>query len=139
MTLPHSIFFISTYFLSSHFHHHLHWRFAFGKDLLGVLWRCKVSPPSQHLAWTDTPTSLDPIASSHAVSIPGVPGSRSGGKTPIGGHSTGSASAMNHEQVVGLQAQLKEMSAHLEGPEKEPDFYFAKVTFSPYLLYQSVC
>lgn len=34
---------------------------------------------------------------------------------------------MHHEQVLGLQAQLKEMSAHLEGLEKERDFYFAKV------------
>ena len=31
---------------------------------------------------------------------------------PIGGHHT-SASAMNHEQVVELQAQLKEMFTHL--------------------------
>jgi len=36
---------------------------------------------------------------------------------------------VNHEQVLGLQAQLKEMSAHLEGLEKERDFYFAKVRF----------
>ena len=83
---------------------------------------------------TDTPTSLAPIASSRAVNTPGVPGSRSGGKTPIGGHRTGSASAMNHEQVAGLQAQLKEMSTHLEGLEKERDFYFAKVTLRPSLL-----
>ena len=87
---------------------------------------------------TDTPTSLAPIASSRAVNTPGVPGSRSGGKTPIGGHRTGSASAMNHEQVLGLQAQLKEMSTHLEGLEKERDFYFAKVCFCPCLLCQSV-
>lgn len=34
---------------------------------------------------------------------------------------------MQHEQVLNLQAQLKEVSSHLEGLEKERDFYFAKV------------
>lgn len=83
---------------------------------------------------TDTPATLAPIASTRATSVPGAAAGRSGGKTPIGGHRSGSASAVNHEQVLGLQAQLKEMSAHLEGLEKERDFYFAKVrahTFSP--------
>jgi hypothetical protein len=41
---------------------------------------------------------------------------------------------VNHEQVLGLQAQLKEMSAHLEGLEKERDFYFAKVILAPLFL-----
>jgi len=76
---------------------------------------------------TDTPSSLAPLATRSTVNTPGVAGARSGGKTPVGGHRTGSASAMNHEQVLGLQTQLKEMSAHLEGLEKERDFYFAKL------------
>jgi hypothetical protein len=76
---------------------------------------------------TDTPATLAPIASSRATNVPGIAAARSGGKTPVGGHRSGSASAVNHEQVLGLQAQLKEMSAHLEGLEKERDFYFAKV------------
>jgi RP/EB family microtubule-associated protein len=77
---------------------------------------------------TDTPATLAPIASTRATNVPGVTAAaRSGGKTPVGGHRSGSASAVNHEQVLGLQAQLKEMSAHLEGLEKERDFYFAKV------------
>ena len=88
---------------------------------------------------TDAPTGLAPIASSRAVNTPGVPGSRSGGKTPIGGHRAGSASAANHDQVLGLQAQLKEMSAHLEGLEKERDFYFAKVTFASFLFCMVRC
>jgi RP/EB family microtubule-associated protein len=89
---------------------------------------------------TDTPTTLAPVASSRVANIPGAPGARSGGKTPVGGHRAGSASAVNHEQVLGLQAQLKEMSAHLEGLEKERDFYFAKVSFarSPFCRSQSV-
>ena len=81
---------------------------------------------------TETPATLAPITSARSVNTPGAPAARSGGKTPVGGHRTGSASAANHEQVVGLQAQLKEMSAHLEGLEKERDFYFAKV----YLFYR---
>lgn len=76
---------------------------------------------------TETPVTLAPITSARSVNTPGAPAARSGGKTPIGGHRTGSASAANHEQVLGLQTQLKEMSAHLEGLEKERDFYFAKV------------
>ena len=40
---------------------------------------------------------------------------------------------MHHEQLLGLQAQLKEMSTHLEGLEKERDFYFAKVGLSFYV------
>ena len=76
---------------------------------------------------TDTPATLAPIPSSRATSVPGVAAARSGGKTPVSGHRSGSASAVNHEQLLGLQAQLKEMSAHLEGLEKERDFYFAKV------------
>ena len=51
-------------------------------------------------------------------------GGRSGGKTPVGGHRTGSAQP---ELVLNLQAQLREMSTHLEGLEKERDFYFSKV------------
>lgn len=76
---------------------------------------------------TETPATLAPIAGSRATNVPGAAAVRSGGKTPVGGHRSGSASAANHEQVLGLQAQLKEMSAHLEGLEKERDFYFAKV------------
>ena len=87
---------------------------------------------------TETPTSLAPLATRGTTNTPGVGGARSGGKTPVGGHRTGSASAMNHEQVLGLQTQLKEMSAHLEGLEKERDFYFAKVhlSFLSSLLFQ---
>jgi EB1-like C-terminal motif len=50
---------------------------------------------------------------------------RSGGKTPLGGHRSGSAAA--GDAVQALQTQISEMSAHLEGLEKERDFYFAKV------------
>jgi microtubule-associated protein, RP/EB family len=84
---------------------------------------------------TETPATLAPITSARSVNTPGAPVGRSGGKTPVSGHRTGSASAVNHEQVLGLQAQLKEMSTHLEGLEKERDFYFAKVVFYPASFY----
>jgi len=81
---------------------------------------------------TDTPATLAPLAA-RATATPGAGGGRSGGKTPISGHRAGSATAVHHEQVLGLQAQLKEMSTHLEGLEKERDFYFAKVCIFSFL------
>ncbi|KAH9165932.1 calponin homology domain-containing protein [Lactarius sanguifluus] len=75
---------------------------------------------------TDTPATLAPLAA-RATATPGAGSGRSGGKTPISGHRAGSATAVRHEAVAELQAQLKEMSTHLEGLEKERDFYFAKL------------
>jgi RP/EB family microtubule-associated protein len=45
----------------------------------------------------------------------------------VGGNRAGSSAA--GEVVLGLQTQVREMSTHLEGLEKERDFYFAKVLF----------
>ena len=42
---------------------------------------------------------------------------------------------MAYEQVLNLQAQVREMSTHLEGLEKERDFYFAKVRHDPNVFY----
>jgi len=50
---------------------------------------------------------------------------RPGGKTPVGGYR--SASTQPNEAVLHLQAQVKELSGHLEGLEKERDFYFEKL------------
>jgi len=88
---------------------------------------------------TETPATLAPIASTRTTNVPGVAGTRSGGKTPVSGHRSGSATAVHHEQVLGLQAQLKEMSAHLEGLEKERDFYFAKVFLLLFFLTRPEC
>lgn len=52
---------------------------------------------------------------------------RAGGRTPVGGYRSGSAQP--NEAVQQLQAQVRELSAHLEGLEKERDFYFEKVCF----------
>ncbi|KAJ4482581.1 calponin homology domain-containing protein [Lentinula aciculospora] len=54
-----------------------------------------------------------------------VGNSRAGGRTPVSGHRSGSTQP--NEAVQHLTAQLKEMSGHLEGLEKERDFYFEKL------------
>jgi RP/EB family microtubule-associated protein len=74
-----------------------------------------------------TPATMAPVATGRAggSGTLGI-GARSGGKTPVGGHRTGSAQP--NEAVQNLQAQLREMSTHLEGLEKERDFYFSKVS-----------
>jgi len=46
------------------------------------------------------------------------------GRTPVGGARAGSAQP---EVVQQLRAQVQEMSVHLEGLEKERDFYFEKL------------
>jgi microtubule-associated protein, RP/EB family len=78
---------------------------------------------------TDTPATIAPLAPTRSSGNLAV-GARPGGKTPVGGHRAGSAQPS--EAVQGLQAQVREMSAHLEGLEKERDFYFAKVRCSGY-------
>jgi len=78
---------------------------------------------------TDTPTTIAPLAPTHrggvGPSLSTAGGGRVGGRTPISGHR--SASTQPNEAIQGLQAQLKEMSTHMEGLEKERDFYFAKL------------
>jgi len=78
---------------------------------------------------TDTPVTIAPLAPTHrggvGPSLSTAGGGRAGGRTPISGHRSGSTQP--NEAIQGLQAQLKEMSTHMEGLEKERDFYFAKV------------
>lgn len=77
---------------------------------------------------TDTPATIAPLApstSARAGSALSAGGARAGGRTPIGGHRAGSTQP--NELVQGLQTQLREMSTHLEGLEKERDFYFSKL------------
>lgn len=73
---------------------------------------------------TDTPATIAPLSGPRSTSGLGAAG-RSGGKTPVSGHRAGSTQP--NEVVQGLQAQLRDMSTHMEGLEKERDFYFAKV------------
>ncbi|KAG6889894.1 hypothetical protein C0995_013870 [Termitomyces sp. Mi166 len=80
-------------------------------------------------AVVDTPATIAPLATGRSGSsgnLGGVGvGARAGGKTPVGGHR--SASAASNETVQLLQGQVKELSGHLEGLEKERDFYFEKL------------
>lgn len=52
------------------------------------------------------------------------------GKTPVGGKRTplGGAKPVSNAELIALQNQLAEMTVHLEGLEKERDFYFSKVS-----------
>lgn len=78
---------------------------------------------------TDTPVTIAPLAPTHrggvGPSLSTAGGNRVGGRTPVSGHR--STSTQPNEAIQALQAQLKEMSTHMEGLEKERDFYFAKV------------
>lgn len=93
----------------------------------------------------ETPATIAPVRSSGGgLSASGSTG-RVGGRTPIGGKSLlcvdcvslliarlgPRAGSANSETVRALEAQIREMSGHLEGLEKERDFYFAKVSIIP--------
>ncbi|KAF8875299.1 calponin homology domain-containing protein [Infundibulicybe gibba] len=75
----------------------------------------------------EPPATVAPLASGRSGSGTSlnVSGARAGGRTPVGGHRAGSA--QSSEAVFNLQNQVKDMSAHLEGLEKERDFYFEKL------------
>lgn len=77
---------------------------------------------------TDTPATIAPLAPSGSRSAGGLHtgAARAGGRTPVTGHRAGSTQP--NEAIQNLQTQLREMNAHLEGLEKERDFYFAKVS-----------
>lgn len=81
---------------------------------------------------TDTPATIAPLAPSSsrgsAGSLHAGAGRVAGGRTPVGPRAGSRAgSTQPNELVQNLQGQLREMSTHLEGLEKERDFYFAKV------------
>lgn len=73
---------------------------------------------------TDTPATIAPLSGPRSTSGLSAAG-RSGGKTPISGHRAGSTQP--NEAIQNLQTQLRDMTTHMEGLEKERDFYFAKV------------
>ncbi|KAH9919165.1 microtubule binding protein [Epithele typhae] len=74
----------------------------------------------------DTPATIAPLGgASRATGGLGAGGARAGGRTPVSGHRSGSTQP--NEALQTLQAQLRDMNAHLEGLEKERDFYFAKL------------
>jgi len=79
----------------------------------------------------DAPATLAPLATGRSGSGGNLSaGSRAGGRTPISGHRAGSTQP--NEAVQRLQEQVKDLSTHLEGLEKERDFYFEKVRYIVY-------
>jgi RP/EB family microtubule-associated protein len=96
------------------------WDSNFGGQGYDAVGRRKGAP-------TDPPATIAPLAPSTRSSSSNlnIGAGRTGGRTPVGGHRTGSVQP--NEAVQNLQAQLREMSTHLEGLEKERDFYFAKL------------
>jgi RP/EB family microtubule-associated protein len=70
----------------------------------------------------EPPATIAPLPSG-ARATPNA--ARAGGRTPVGGYRSGSAQP--NEAVQQLQTQVKELSLHLEGLEKERDFYFEKL------------
>ncbi|KAM5541201.1 hypothetical protein V8D89_005130 [Ganoderma adspersum] len=75
----------------------------------------------------DTPATIAPLGPAASRTTGGLQAgsARAGGRTPLTGHRAGSTQPS--EAVQNLQTQLREMNAHLEGLEKERDFYFAKL------------
>lgn len=85
----------------------------------------------------EPPATVAPLTTAKTGSAGSLhPGSRAGGKTPIGGYR--SSSTQPNEAVLHLQAQVKELSGHLEGLEKERDFYFEKLRDIEILVQQQV-
>jgi RP/EB family microtubule-associated protein len=83
----------------------------------------------------EPPATIAPLStgSRSASTALGVGAGRSGGKTPISGHRAGSTQPS--EAMLALQTKLREMETHMEGLEKERDFYFAKVGHELLLAY----
>ncbi|KAG7444070.1 microtubule binding protein [Guyanagaster necrorhizus] len=71
----------------------------------------------------DPPATMAPISAGTSRGL--GTSARAGGRTPIGGHRAGSTQP--NEAVQHLQNQIKDLSSHLEGLEKERDFYFEKL------------
>ncbi|KAF7371207.1 Microtubule binding protein [Mycena sanguinolenta] len=74
----------------------------------------------------DPPATLAPVAAGGPRAAPSAAGARAGGRTPVSGHRAGTPHA-NDAAVQALNGQVRELSSHLEGLEKERDFYFEKL------------
>jgi hypothetical protein len=73
----------------------------------------------------EPPATMAPLRTAGSSSAALSSGGPSRGKTPVGGRRPGSATPA--AEVAALHAQVRELSVHMEGLEKERDFYFAKV------------
>ncbi|KAK6969389.1 microtubule binding protein [Favolaschia claudopus] len=74
----------------------------------------------------DPPATLQPLSAAPApVRSAGGTARAGGGRTPVSGHRAGTPH--DSAQVAALNEQVRELSGHLEGLEKERDFYFEKL------------
>ncbi|KAF7768424.1 hypothetical protein Agabi119p4_7667 [Agaricus bisporus var. burnettii] len=73
----------------------------------------------------EPPATVAPLSTRSGTGLSAGSGGRAGGRTPVGGFRSGSAQP--NEAVQQLQAQVRDLSGHLEGLEKERDFYFEKL------------
>jgi hypothetical protein len=86
----------------------------------------------------EPPATMAPLRSTGSSSV--LSGSNGGavrGKTPVGG-ARRPMSATPNAELAALHAQVKELSIHMEGLEKERDFYFAKVRVGSTAMLRSV-
>jgi len=93
------------------------WDSNYGGQVYDAVGRRKGAP-------VESPATVAPLSTPASAAL-GIAGGRAGGRTPVGGFRSGSA--QSNEAVSQLQAQVKELSTHLEGLEKERDFYFEKL------------
>jgi len=74
----------------------------------------------------EPPATIGSMPSARATAGLSASSARAGGRTPVGG-ARATSTGPSSEALLNLQNQLKETHAHVEGLEKERDFYFAKL------------
>ncbi|KAF5309110.1 hypothetical protein D9758_013879 [Tetrapyrgos nigripes] len=94
------------------------WDQNYGGQVYDAVARRKGAP-------TDTPATIAPLAGGSRGTL-SAGGARAGGRTPVGGRA-GSTQPTDSIVVHQLKAQVEELNGHLEGLEKERDFYFEKL------------
>ncbi|KAJ1303057.1 hypothetical protein OPQ81_011258 [Rhizoctonia solani] len=72
----------------------------------------------------EPPATIAPLRAGPGLSASTSGRGPAGRKTPVGGARSGSSTG---GELIAAQNQIKELTAHLEGLEKERDFYFAKL------------
>ncbi|CAE6438647.1 unnamed protein product [Rhizoctonia solani] len=73
----------------------------------------------------EPPATMAPVRAGPGLAASTSARASVGRKTPVGGARSGSAAG--GAELAAAHKQVQEMSAHLEGLEKERDFYFAKL------------
>jgi len=74
----------------------------------------------------DTPATIAPLGASARTTGAPATGGLGSGRAPVGKR-PGSAQPNQSEAVAALTAQVRDLTAHMEGLEKERDFYFSKL------------